>query len=90
MKVVPSKLNKPSPLVRAATYLLVPVVLLLALPILLLFVLVLYFVALFHGGRFFIYTFTGKTESPEAQTQKPHFLAMQHASDRQPDSGSII
>jgi len=68
--------TEPSPpwLVRAAAVLLVPLALVLVLPLLLLVALALYLVALFHGGRFIIVSFTGKQEPTEFELQKPHFV----------------
>jgi hypothetical protein len=66
--------DHPSPLIRAATYLLIPVVLVVALPIILLLILVLYLAAIFHGVRVFVFVYRGKDATPENDYAKPHFL----------------
>ena len=66
--------DQSSPLVRAVTYLLVPIVLVVALPFLLLLVLFIYLAALVHGARVFVYVVTGKEEPAEPSVQKPHFI----------------
>lgn len=66
--------DSPSALARVGLFLLVPVVGILLLPILLFFIVALYLLAIFHGGRIFVYSFTGKNETPEHDMQKPHFI----------------
>ncbi|MSQ93890.1 MAG: hypothetical protein EXR98_04955 [Gemmataceae bacterium] len=68
--------DNPSPLVRAAAYLLVPISLTLLLPILLLVILALYVVAIFHGGRYLVFYVTGKSARNEVDMQKLHFLEL--------------
>ena len=85
MKRLPLLLeDHPSPLVRAAIYLLVPVALVLALPILLLLILVLYLSAIFHGARIFV-TVVRSKEVPEHDLPKPHFLEVQTPVKALPD-----
>ena len=66
--------NRPSPLVRAATYLLIPIVLVVALPIILLLILLLYLAAIFQGARVFVFVHQNKNEEPDNDYAKPHFL----------------
>ena len=69
--------DKPSLLVRAGLFALVPVALLLLLPILLLLVIALYLSAIFHGVRVVVTVVRGKRTPPDFEMQKPHFLEMQ-------------
>ena len=71
--------DSPSALVRVGWYLLVPVAGLLLLPILLLFLIALYLLAIFHGTRLVVISFTGQRYEVEEELQKPHFLDMQSA-----------
>ncbi len=85
MKRVPLLVDDhPSPLVRAALYLLVPVALVLALPLLLLLILVLYLAAMFHGARIFV-TVVRRREEPEHDLPKPHFMDIQEKVKALPD-----
>ncbi len=89
MKRLPLLLDhQPSPLVRAATYLLVPIVLVVALPILLLLILVLYLAALLHGAKVFVFMITGTNETAEEDMQKPHFLERQASASELPDESA--
>jgi hypothetical protein len=89
MKRLPLLLDDhPSPLVRAAFYLLVPVALVLALPILLLLILVLYLSAMFHGARVFV-TVIRRKEEPERELPKPHFLEIQAPAKALPDASAL-
>jgi hypothetical protein len=88
MKRLPLLLDdNPSPLVRAAIYLLVPVVLVLALPILLLLILALYLSALFHGARIFV-TVVRRQEAPEHELPRPHFLEVPDPAQALPDESA--
>jgi hypothetical protein len=85
MKRLPLLLDdNPSPLVRVATYLLVPVALALAVPVLLLLILVLYLSALFHGARIFV-TVVRRKQEPEHELPKPHFLEIPGPAKALPD-----
>ena len=77
--------HRPSPLVHAGIYLLVPVLLLLAIPFLLLLIVVLHFAAMFHGGRILVFSITGVKEPSASDLPKPHFLEWQTASKSLPD-----
>ena len=78
MDNVPQPLHeKPSMLTRAAVFTLVPVIIVVALPLLLLVVLLLYLIALLHGGRVFLFTWTGKQQAPDIDLPGPHFLDVQ-------------
>jgi hypothetical protein len=82
--------QRPSPLVRAAAYLLVPVLGLIALPLILLIILVIYLLALLQGGRVFVMFLRGKTAPPdiEVEVKKPHFLEMQSPAKTLPDQAT--
>lgn len=68
--------DNPSPLVRAAAYLVVPVALTLLLPVLLLVILALYLIAIFHGGRFLVLYLSGRQDTQAFETHRPHFLEL--------------
>jgi hypothetical protein len=76
--------DRPPVLVRAAIYLLAPVLLLVTLPIILLLVLALYLLALFQGGRVFMTVIVGKPDEPEHDLQPPHFLELPAAAKALP------
>jgi len=85
MENLPQSVTHPtSALMRAGMYLLVPVVGLLLLPVLLLFIVVLCLLAIFHGGRIFVYSFTGTQAPSEEELQKPHFIEV-HVHEKIPD-----
>jgi hypothetical protein len=63
-----------SPLARAATYLLVPIVVVVALPFLVLLALLLYLAAMVQGARVFVQFITGKEEPAESGVQGPIFI----------------
>ena len=77
--------DRPSPLVQAGIYLLVPVILLLAIPFLLLLIVVLHFAAIFYGGRILVFSINGRMETLESDVPKPHFLERQNAPQSLPD-----
>jgi hypothetical protein len=80
--------GRPPVLVRAAIYLLVPVLLLLALPLILLLVLALYLLAIFQGGRVVMTVIVGKPKEPAAGMQPPHFLELPGAAKPLPDEST--
>ncbi len=77
--------EKPSLLVRAGLFALVPVALLLLLPILLLLVIALYLSAIFHGVRVVVTVVSGKRTPLDFEMQRPHFLEMQEHTKLLPD-----
>jgi hypothetical protein len=75
---VPAPPKRPSLLVRAAVYTLVPVLIVAALPLLLLIILVLYLLAMLQGARVFVFSWSSKQDDDtDIEVQKPHFLEMQ-------------
>ena len=66
--------ERSSALARAATLLLVPIVIVLALPLIFLLILVLYVAAVLHGAKVCVHVFTGKPEPSESDMSRPHFL----------------
>jgi hypothetical protein len=86
MENLPQRLPEtPSALARAITYLLVPIAVLALVPLLLLFVIVLYLLALVHGARIFVFSFTSKLPAPDADLRPPHFIEIQPAPKPLPD-----
>ena len=90
MKRLPLLLDdRPSPLVRAGIYLLIPFALLLLLPLLLLVILVFYLIAIFQGARIIVTVVTGKQQMPEHEFQEPHFLVTQIPAKVLPDESTL-
>lgn len=77
--------QRPSFLVRAAIYTLVPILIVVALPLLFLIILVIYLLAVIQGGRVFVYSGTVAKEEPEHDLPKPHFLEMPEPAKALPD-----
>jgi hypothetical protein len=92
LEVVPLPLAPPRPslLIRAAIYTLVPILVVLALPLLLMIILVIYLLALIHGGRVFVFSWSGKSQEGDAETEltKPHFLEIQGPAEALPDESA--
>ena len=77
MENLPQRLtDQPSALTSALTYLLVPIAVVALLPLLLLFIIVLHLLALVHGARIFVFSFSSKPQEPEAELQRAHFIEM--------------
>ena len=89
MDNLPRRLNdSPSALARVATYVLVPVILVLVAPLILLVILLLYLLAILHGARVFIFSFTGKDGPRDLDSPGPHFLDMPATARELPDESS--
>lgn len=78
LDIVPQPLTPPRPslLVRAAIYTLVPALIVVALPLLLLIILAIYLLALVQGGRVFVFSWSSNEPhaGPETDLPKPHFV----------------
>jgi hypothetical protein len=82
--------QRPSFLVRAAVYTLVPILVVAALPLLLLLILAIYLLALVQGGRVFVFRWSGTSQHADAENELPklHFLEIQEPAKALPDESS--
>ena len=81
--------RRPSYLIRAAIYALVPILVVAALPLLLLLILAIYLLALIQGGRVFVFIWSGTSHHADGASDqpKPHFLEI-HEPKALPDESS--